>query len=196
MTTIRNLTPHPVTIVRASTTVTYPACDPADLPRATEGRSVPHTEEDGQDCHDRGLALHFTGVVDDIGYTGVDGLPLLVPVLPSEYLIVSVVTAIGALAAGRPIRDLLVPMGQMRGADGRIIGATSLAPAETLLAPMLRSVTMADRLELRAERTRAARLQDQSSVLAGQLVAAETLTSQLSYIIRHDGSPALLPDGM
>lgn len=149
--TIINLTPHPVTIHRPDRDpVTYPACSPADLPRATEapdkGWGCMELSEsgDGQAGYENAVSLQSTGLVDSVGYNGVEGLP---DIPPDErafgcttFRIVSIVTAIGALAAGRDIVDLLVPMGQVRDANGRIIGATGLAPAATLLTPMYRAI--------------------------------------------------------
>lgn len=149
-TEIINLTPHPVTIIRpGAQPVTYPACAPDDLPRAVDG---PHDgvmmlweSGDGQAGYANGWSLASTGVVDsNIGYVGVEGLPELtdgeLAFGVRQFLIVSIVTAIGALASGRPIVDLLIPMGQVRGKDGRIIGATGLSPACDLLAPLVQRV--------------------------------------------------------
>lgn len=150
MTTIVNLTPHPVTIIRAGREpVTYPACAPADLPRAIEApvdadMYLTDGGSDGQGGYENAVAMHESGLVDQVGYTGVEGLP---DFLPGERMfgvstlrIVSIVTAIGALASGRGIEDLLVPMGQIRDAQGRIIGAAGLAPASSLLTPMYRAI--------------------------------------------------------
>lgn len=150
MITIINLTPHPVTIIRPGTDpVTYPACAPADLPRVTEGpdtgeMALTDSASDGQGGYENAVWLRSTGLVDFVGYTGVEGLPE-VPANDrmfglDTFRIVSIVTAIGALAAGRGIEDLLVPMGQVRDDKGRIIGATGLAPAASLLAPMYRAI--------------------------------------------------------
>jgi hypothetical protein len=161
MITIVNLTPHPVTIIRRCPDpngppdaiiehrTEYPACSPADLPRATEGPDagdmcLTDSGSDGQGGYENTISLRSTGLVEFLGYTGVDGLP---DPEPGErmfgfgtFRIVSIVTAIGALAAGRGIEDLLVPMGQVRDATGRVIGATNLAPAASLLAPMYRAL--------------------------------------------------------
>lgn len=152
MITIVNLTPHPVTIIRPGREpAIYPACSPADLPRATEAVVSPDmgltdSASDGQGGYENSVALADTGLVDTLGYTGVEGLP---PCSPGDrmfgvpsFKIVSVVTAIGALAAGRGIEDLLVPMGQVRDASGRVVGATSLAPAASLLTPMYRAIAL------------------------------------------------------
>lgn len=145
--TITNLTPHPVTIIRGTGTTTYPACAPADLPRATEetvGLDMSLTASD-----ENAATLASTGLVDQTGYTGVEGLP---PISRGDqcvrWYIVSVVTAIGALAGDRGIEDLLIPMGQVRDASGRIIGATGLAPATSLLAPLYRAIVAPHRAEL------------------------------------------------
>lgn len=146
---IINLTPHPITIIRGEHRTEYPACAPADLPRATE---VPDNGEmaltdsgsDGQGGYENIVSLRSTGLVDLVGYAGVEGLPdnsvadRMFGL--TTFRIVSIVTAIGALAAGRGIEDLLVPMGQVRDDKGRIIGATGLAPASSLLAPMYRAI--------------------------------------------------------
>jgi len=156
---IVNLTPHPVTIYRTRPSdtgapadreplppVTYPACAPADLPRAVEtpmagaGCMELSVSGDTQDAYENHWSMVHSGVVDFAGYSGVENLPDI----PADeqafgcttFCIVSIVTAIGALAAGRPIVDLLIPMGQVRDASGRIIGATGLAPASALLTPM------------------------------------------------------------
>lgn len=150
MITIINLTPHPVTIIRPGREpVTYPACAPGDLPRATEApvhadMRLTDRASDGQGGYANAVSMQDTGLVDQVGYVGVDGLPAL---SADERMfgvatlrIVSIVTAIGALAAGRGIEDLLVPMGQVRDTAGRIIGATGLAPATSLLTPMYRAL--------------------------------------------------------
>lgn len=158
---IINLTPHPITIIRRcpdpsgppEATIEhrteYPACAPADLPRATEmpdngEMALTDSGSDGQGGYENIVSLRSTGLVDFVGYAGVEGLP---EVSTSDrmfglttFRIVSIVTAIGALAAGRGIEDLLVPMGQVRDDKGRIIGATGLAPASSLLAPMYRAI--------------------------------------------------------
>lgn len=147
---IINLTPHPVTIIRPDRDpVIYPACAPVDLPRATEGlnhgdMALTDSASDGQGGYANAVSLRSTGIVDFYGYTGVEGLPE-VPAGDrmfglDTFRIVSIVTVIGALAAGRGIEDLLVPMGQVRDAQGRVIGATGLAPATSLLAPMYRAI--------------------------------------------------------
>lgn len=161
MITIINLTPHTVTIIRRCPDpngppeaiiehrTEYPACAPADLPRATEvtdagDMCLTDSGSDGQGGYENAVSLRSTGLVDFVGYAGVEGLP---EVRASDrmfgldtFRIVSIVTAIGALAAGRGIEDLLVPMGQVRDDKGRIIGATGLAPASSLLAPMYRRI--------------------------------------------------------
>lgn len=164
MITIVNLTPHPVTIIRRCPDpngppdaiiehrTEYPACAPSDLPRAIEARvegvgdmCLTDAASDGQGGYENARSLRSTGLVDFTGYTGVEGLPV---VSESDrmfglvtFRIVSIVTVLGALAAGRGIEDLLVPMGQVRDVNGRIIGATALAPASSLLTPMYRAIT-------------------------------------------------------
>lgn len=158
---IINLTPHTVTIIRRcpdpngppeailETRTEYPACAPGDIPRATESPDngdmcLTDSGSDGQGGYENICSLRSTGLVEFVGYSGVEGLP----VVPASdrmfgldtFRIVSIVTAIGALAAGRGIEDLLVPMGQVRDDKGRIIGATGLAPAASLLAPMYRRI--------------------------------------------------------
>jgi hypothetical protein len=143
MTTITNLTPHPVTIVRGGRSTVYQACAPGDLPRAIEAPTAPGLDlihDDTQGAYGCSVALSGTGVVEHVGYVGHEGLP---PISTDEidqgatrYWIVSIVTVLGAIAAGRPTCDLLVPMGQVRDGAGRIIGCTALAPADTLLTPM------------------------------------------------------------
>lgn len=161
---IVNLTPHPVIICRPGREpVTYPACAPADLPRAIENCEYPvdlddpariigigdlaltDAGSDGQGGYENAVSLQGTGLVDFIGYVGVEGLP---EVSASDrmfgldtFRIVSIVTALGALAAGRGIEDLLVPMGQIRDDRGRIVGAAGLAPATSLLTPLYRRIT-------------------------------------------------------
>lgn len=155
---IVNLTPHPVIIIRRcpdphgppeailETRHEFPPCVPADLPRAVESsvESWMLIDEtgDGQAGIANGVSMDRTGLVDLVGYTGVDGLPDLTPDERAfgvrTFRIVSIVTALGALAAGRPIVDLLVPMGQVRDERGRIVGATGLAPATRLLTPVCR----------------------------------------------------------
>lgn len=158
---ITNLTPHPITIIRrcpdpngppdaiVEHRTEYPACDPADLPRAVESpdngdMALTDSGSDGQGGYENINSLRRTGLAEFVGYSGVTGLP---EVSASdrmfgltEFRIVSIVTVIGALAAGRGIEDLLVPMGQVRDDKGRIIGATGLAPASSLLAPMYRRI--------------------------------------------------------
>lgn len=158
---IINLTPHPVTIIRRCPDpngppdaiiehrTEYPACAPADLPRATEvpdngDMALTDSGSDGQGGYENIVSLRSTGLVEFVGYAGVEGLPE-VPASDrmfglTTFRIVSIVTVIGALAAGRGIEDLLVPMGQVRDDKGRIIGATGLAPAASLLAPLYRRV--------------------------------------------------------
>ena len=158
---IVNLTPHPVTIIRRCPDpngppeaiiehrTEFPACLPSDLPRATEVQesgdlALTDSGSDGQGGYENSVSLQGTGLVDFVGYAGVEGLPD-VPAYDrmfglTTFRIVSIVTAIGALAAGRGIEDLLVPMGQVRDDKGRIIGATGLAPATSLLAPLYRAL--------------------------------------------------------
>lgn len=181
--TITNLTPHPVTIVRdGRNPVTYPPCTPNELPRATESvmergdMALTNAASDGQGGYETGVALAGTGLVDWIGYDGVFGLPAFLPGERmfgiSQFYIVSIVTAIGALAAGRGIEDLLVPSGQVRDATGRIIGATGLAPATSLLSPMYRAIVGPMRAEIRH---------------------ALDQRNELARIVRHDAGTGLLP---
>jgi hypothetical protein len=199
--TIINLTPHPVTIVRRCPDPSgppdaiiehrteYPPCAPADLPRATEGTdagdmALSDSASDGQGGYENARSLRDTGLVDFVGYTGVEGLPDV----PSgdrmfgltTFRIVSIVTVIGALAAGRGIEDLLVPMGQVRDAQGRVVGAMGLAPASSLLAPMYRAIVAPH------VRHRIDALQERNE--------AETRLGELARIIRLDAGPGLLPD--
>lgn len=182
---IINLTPHTVTIIRRCPDpngppdaiiehrTEYPACAPSDLPRAIEARvegvgdmCLTDSASDGQGGYENACSLKSTGLVDFTGYTGVEGLPA---VSESDrmfglvtFRIVSIVTVLGALAAGRGIEDLLVPMGQVRDAAGRIIGATALAPASSLLTPMYGAIvapyqqrildTLRERNEARVDR--------------------------------------------
>lgn len=176
MITITNLTPHPVTIIRPNRDpVTYPACAATDLPRATESAEYPadlaaqfigapdhkisiglmelaDAGSDGQGGYENYVTLDKLGFVDFVGYTGVEGLP---PLPRSEtmfglgtFRIVSIVTALGALVAGRGIEDLLIPMGQVRDDNGRVIGATGLAPATALLSPLVMRLTHPIRREV------------------------------------------------
>lgn len=189
MITIVNLTPHPVTIIRRCPDpngppeaiiehrTEYPACAPADLPRAIESTvmrssggavfAAPGSRDDGQPAelqrinigdmalsdsgsdgqggYENSGSLQSTGLVDFFGYVGVENLPE-VSVGDrmfglTTFRIVSIVTALGALAAGRGIEDLLVPMGQVRDDNGRIVGASGLAPATSLLTPLYRALT-------------------------------------------------------
>lgn len=157
---IVNLTPHPVTIIRdcpdphgspsdrVTQRIVFPPCDPSRLPRAIEtpwngGLDLIH--DDSQGTYVTMSALSATGLVDKIGYSGVENLPSISDAevhhdgIRVAY-IVSIVTAIGALVAGRPTCDLLVPMGQVRDEGGRIIGATSLGAVDVLLDPMARAL--------------------------------------------------------
>lgn len=161
--TIVNLTPHPITIYRTRSSdtgapadreplppITYQACAPEALPRATEtpmthsGCMELSVSGDTQDAYENHWSMVHSGVVDFVGYGGVENLPDLSPddraFGCTTFRIVSIVMAIGALAAGRPIVDLLVPMGQVRDTSGRIIGATGLAPASALLTPMVQKI--------------------------------------------------------
>lgn len=175
---IVNLTPHPVTIIRVCPDPSgppqaeivhrteYPACAPADLPRAVESAAfatpgspdgpaqlqnigigdpaLSDSGSDGQGGYENARSLTDTGLVDFLGYVGVDGLPDPEPGTRmfglTTFRIVSIVTVLGAIAGGRGIEDLLVPMGQVRDAQGRVIGATSLAPASSLLTPLHRRI--------------------------------------------------------
>lgn len=169
MITIINMTPHPVTIIRRCPNpngppdaiiehrTEYPACPPADLPRAVESHSMDDVAIgigdmalscsacDTQGGYANAVSLRGTGLIDFVGYTGAEGLPAFGPGERAfgldTFRIVSIVTALGALAAGRGIEDLLVPMGQVRDSQGRIIGATGLSPATSLLTPMYRAIT-------------------------------------------------------
>jgi hypothetical protein len=174
---IVNLTPHPVTIIRSipdptgapadriESSTTYPACAPADLPRAIEtprpdnGCMELSVSGDTQDAYANAVSMSASGVVDSVGYSGVESLPDLTPNERAfgvdTFRIVSIVTAIGALAAGRPIVDLLVPMGQIRDATGRIIGASALAPASALLSPMAERLIEIGHVQARGPRHRA-----------------------------------------
>ena len=143
---IVNLTPHPVTLIRPDgTRREFPACAPVDLPRALEspwtgGLDLIH--DDTQGAYVTAYSYADTGLVDNTGYTGIENLPAIsvgaVTNGVQTAYIVSIVTVIGALAAGRPTCDLLVPMGQVRDSSGRVIGATSLGAADVLLDPMAR----------------------------------------------------------
>jgi hypothetical protein len=169
---IKNLTPHPITIIRrcpdpngppdavVEHRTEYPACSPGDIPRATESlvdgigdMRLTDSGSDGQGGYENARALTESGLVDFVGYSGVEGLPEVSAADRmfglKEFRIVSIVTAIGALAAGRGIEDLLVPMGQVRDDKGRIIGATGLAPASSLLTPMYRRIVEPHRSEVR-----------------------------------------------
>jgi hypothetical protein len=146
---IINLTPHSVIVVNDTGRTEYPPCRPEDLPRATEGAcpagsAVWSMDGDGQRAYETQLALAATGLVGDIAYLGVTGLPPIAPAgcaALSRCYIVSIVTVLGALAAGRCIDDMLVPTGQVRGPDGRIVGCTGLTPAPVAVGPMIRSIT-------------------------------------------------------
>jgi hypothetical protein len=168
MITIVNLTPHPVTIIRrcpdpngppdafVETRTEYPACAPADLPRAVESTlhgehkigigdiALTDSGSDGQGGYANAVSLMDTGLVDFTGYVGVEGLPEVSAndrmFGVTTFRIVSIVTALGALAAGRGIEDLLVPMGQVRDDKGRVIDATGLSPATSLLTPLYRAI--------------------------------------------------------
>lgn len=144
---IINLTPHPVTIVRPGCEpLTYAPANPAAIPRALEttrsdtGCWRLAVTGDTQDAYENAVTMMQSGLVENRQYVGVEGLPDLTPDELAfgvrQFRIVSIVTAIGALAAGRAIVDLLVPCGQVRDPAGRIIGATALAPATSLLSPM------------------------------------------------------------
>jgi hypothetical protein len=170
MTTITNLTPHPVTLIRDGRTTVYPACTPGDLPRAVEAptaRGLDLIHDDTQGSYGCSIALASTGVVDNVGYVGVEGLPPLsadeIALGCTRFSIVSIVTVLGAIAAGRPTCDLLVPMGQVRDAAGRIVGCTGLAPADTLLTPM------AAALRRRWERSP---IQERTAALLGEVCRA------------------------
>lgn len=173
--TIINLTPHPVTICRSGREpITYAAGAPSDLPRAIESGEMPtgldpnpsspgpkqigigrmeltDADSDGQGGYERSVCLADTGLVDFVGYVGVEGLPAQLPgermFGTSRWYIVSIITALGALVSGRGVEDLLVPMGQVRDAAGRVIGASGLAPATSLLTPLYASI--ADPLQRR-----------------------------------------------
>lgn len=146
---IVNLTPHSVVIIRGTVRTEFPACAPCDLPRALEENVAPDmaltdSGSDGQGGYANASALAETGLVDNIGYTGVTRLahhePGELMFGVGTFRIVSVVTAIGCLAKGRGVEDLLIPMGQVRDDAGRVIGATSLAPAAALLTPMYKAI--------------------------------------------------------
>ena len=193
MVTITNLTPHPVTIIRrcddpngppdaiVEQRTEYPARAPGELSRATEAHErgdmcLTDAASDGQGGYETACALDRTGLIDWTGYVGVAGLPDFVPgdrmFGVGTFYIVSIVTVLGALAAGRGVEDLLVPSGQVRDASGRVIGATGLAPASALLSPMYRAVTAPYR---------------------AQVAKALAQRNELAHIIRHDASPGLLP---
>lgn len=192
---IVNLTPHPVTIYRTRPSdagapadreplppVTYPACAPADLPRAVEtpradaGCMELSVSGDTQDAYENHWSMVHSGVVDFSGYSGVENLPDLPPDERAfgctTFRIVSIVTAIGALAAGRPIVDLLIPMGQVRDGNGLIIGATGLAPASALLTPAAERIKswFDESRRLLVERTEALRAaREQLDLARGQI---------------------------
>ena len=168
MTNIVNLTPHTVIIIRSipdphgspsdrlSVRMEYPACAPGELPRALEEVVSPEmaltdSGSDGQGGYENSVSLDRLGVVDTIGYVGVIGLPHVSAgdrmFGLTTFYIVSIVTAIGALAANRGIEDLLIPCGQVRDAGGRIIGASGLAPATSLLTPMYEAITKPYRVQ-------------------------------------------------
>ena len=217
---IVNLTPHPVTIIRHGrherpidgaaiavesipdphgapadhlemTRITFPACAPADLPRAVEaaerngetiGLGIMEIAEsgDGQASYAHHCSLEDTGVVDMLGLVGVERLP---PLAAGEaafgvevFRIVSIVTALGALAEGRTIVDLLIPCGQVRDAAGRIIGASGLAPASSLLSPLAERLLETGRSQMRgsvlAARVRAA---GEAGHLGGEMIGRRPL---------------------
>lgn len=156
---IENLTPHPVTIIRQRPSadgntlvehrVEFGACEPHRIARATECPTQTTTllsDDDGQGTYANLQSWDASDLIEIIGYQGTN-LPEIPPGQVAfgveQFYIVSVVVAIAALASGRPICDLLIPMGQVRDSAGRIVGATSLAPAEAILAPM--AVTLAAR---------------------------------------------------
>jgi hypothetical protein len=212
--TITNLTPHPVTIhrTRPSDTgapadrepyvVTYPACATEALPRATEGPDggdMAMTRSDGQGQYENSLTFSRLGIIDEIAYVGVEGLPPLSPADQmfgvSSFSIVSIVTVIGALAAGRGIEDLLVPVGQVRDAAGRVIGATGLAPATSLMSAMYRTVVAPIRAELmEALRERnAARAEIRALTPSDPVASGETSTERRigSMVLGRDDSADL-----
>lgn len=163
----------------------YPACAPESLPRALESAEYPadldpnpgtpgpkriaigdvcllDSGSDGQGGYENSVSLRSTGIVDFVGYVGVEGLPDLSADERmfglATFRIVSIVTALGALAAGRGIEDLLIPMGQIRDDKGRVVGATGLAPASSLLTPLYRRITaplFAELIAARHERNEA-----------------------------------------
>lgn len=126
----------------------FPACPPEHLPRAVEQPTPPQlsilTFDDSQGSYENICSLKSSGLVDNVAYVGVEALPELTPgevaLGCTTFRIVSIVTALGAIAAGRPVCDLLIPMGQVRDAQGRIIGATGLAPADVVLRPMATAI--------------------------------------------------------
>lgn len=154
---IVNLTPHPVTIIRSTpgqtgSGIVYPACPPDQLPRAIEiasggpaiGALVGIPNDDSQVAYDVSVSLQSTGLVDCVGYSGLSGMPDFAGTWADgieTHYIVSIVTAIGAIAAGRSVMDMLIPMGQVRDETGRIVGATGLAPAESVLGPMVTAIS-------------------------------------------------------
>lgn len=139
---------------RINMTLTYEPDRSRPLPRATEGQtSAPMTlteTGDGQAEYSTcGSLMRLLGAdpadkrimsIPEVttGYTGVEGLPEI-PVGEAafgleHFYIVSIVTVLGALVAGRPIAHLLVPTGQIRDESGRIIGAAGLAWAPYVVA--------------------------------------------------------------
>lgn len=162
---IVNLTPHPVTIIREGREhVTYPACAPTDLPRAVEseefrgeriGSGIMEISVSGdtQDAYANACTFDALGIIDRVGYVGTEALPPLpegeVAFGVETFRIVSIVTALAALAEGRPIVDLLIPRGQVRDAAGRIIGASGLAPASSLLSPVAQRLIEIGREQVR-----------------------------------------------
>lgn len=109
MTTIINLTPHPITI--GSLTLP-PAGPPARAGEWIEAAD-PITADDG-------TVLSTSWVT----YTRLEDLP---DPAPDVYYVVSLVVAQAAAACHRSTADLLTPGEQVRDSSGRIIGCKSLA---------------------------------------------------------------------
>lgn len=121
---IVNLTPHDVTVVAddgSEQTVTYP-------PSGAVARAVEHR------ALGRSLAQDVSVGTMDVRYDGVEALPYPEP---GVGYIVSVLTVMAALSAGRRTDDLYYPGDPIRDIAGRVIGCRALYR----LAPALPEVT-------------------------------------------------------
>jgi len=149
--TFINLTPHDVVIRHhGNEPWTCPRAD-GKTPRAPERPTEPEVSrysvapgDDTQGAYETTCSLRASGLVSEVSIADVESLPAFDGSNPhgghDRFYIVSVTTVLGAIAAGRPIVDLVIPVGQTRDDAGRVDGATGLVPAPLYLQRVIAAI--------------------------------------------------------